>query len=330
VGLNLGDWSGADRALDAVKEKVASMISNDLRGAEDNIDYQPTIYHYTDVKGALGILKTGHLWFTERSHLNDPVEIRYGLEIAHELFETAAKNRGAKIPREAASHLKGEHTFGLSTYGFWISSFSLDGNDLNQWRNYADDGRGVCLGFSTAIFDMNELAKPVASAPNRLRFPVNYNKDHLQRKMQAYIDLGLDLLEQVNLPERDSYYESYGRALLFERDFLRVLNDGFYVNSLLSKHAAYSHEQEYRLLVSGFQNTIASSDRHRLRERKGEIVGYLDLPIPSWKQPRALTQIRLGPAAPNQLNDQLRTTLTMLGIPVPKIDQSDIPYRSTR
>lgn len=328
--MNPDDWTEANNALDAFKEKVASLITNDLGEAEDKTNYQPTIYHYTDVRGALGILQTGRLWFTERAHLNDPVEIRYGLDIAHKLFATAAMKRDRKIPEEAASHLKGEHAFGLSTYGFWIFSLSLDGDDLSQWRNYADDGRGVCLGFSATNFDMIELAKLIPAAPNRLRFPVNYDEDRLRNRMQAYIDIGLDLLEKVNLSARDSYHQPYGQALLYERDFFHVLNNGFYANSLLFKHAAYEHEQEYRLLVSGFRNTIARNNLHRFRERKGEIVGYLDVPIPAWKQRGALTHIRLGPAASSQLEDQVWMTLMTLGIPLPRIERSDIPYRSIR
>jgi hypothetical protein len=82
----------------------------------------------------------------ERVHLNDPVEIRYGLDIAYQLFEAAAKDRASRIPADASAHLRGEHNFGLAMYSFWICCFSLD-DHLGQWRNYADNGRGVCLGF---------------------------------------------------------------------------------------------------------------------------------------------------------------------------------------
>jgi len=164
------DWLEADHALETFKENVASAIDHDLREAAENIKHQPTVYHYTDLKGALGILQTGQLWFTERAHVNDPVEIQYGLDVAHGLFATAARSRGAAIPVEAASHLKGEHAFGLATYGFWIFSLSLDGDDLSQWQNYADDGRGVCLGFSTDTFDMIKIAELIPSSPNSLRF----------------------------------------------------------------------------------------------------------------------------------------------------------------
>jgi hypothetical protein len=325
------DWTKADRALDDFKAAMPSLIEQNFREARCTTEYQSTIYHYTDTKGALGILQTGKLWFTERAHLNDPVEIRYGLDLAHELFKISANNRGARIPKEAALHLKGEHHFGLSYYGFWTISFSRDCDDLGQWRSYADDGRGVCLGFSSEKIDMTQLAAPLPNNPNSLRFPVNYNKSVLCSRLKPYTDRSLDILEDANLPARESYREPYGRALLYERDLFHILNEGVYANALLSKHPAYEHEKEYRLVVSGPRELISTCKKyHRLREHRGEIVGYLDLPIPCWKQQGVLTHIRLGPTAPDEVRGQIRIALTTLGIPVPKIDKSDIPYRSTR
>jgi hypothetical protein len=147
-------------ALEAFKGSVSSMIKADIEEAEGNTPPRPKIYHYTDVAGALGILKSGELWLTERAHLNDTLEIQYGLHIAHELFETAVQNTSAHIPTHVTSHLKEKLTSGLTKFGFWVFSASLDDNeDIGQWRSYADDGRGVRLGFSIDKFDMKELAK---------------------------------------------------------------------------------------------------------------------------------------------------------------------------
>ena len=59
-----------------LRDSVSSMVEEDLEAAElARRPQQATIYHYTDVKGALGILKSGELWFTERTHLNDSSEM---------------------------------------------------------------------------------------------------------------------------------------------------------------------------------------------------------------------------------------------------------------
>jgi hypothetical protein len=166
------NWTEADQALDIFRTNAWSLIMDDFRVAQGSVPYQPAIYHYTDVKGALGILQSGRIWFTCR-HLNDPMEIRYGLDVGRECSEIATKTRGAAIPKDAALHLKGEHEFALATYGFWIASFSVDGNDLVQWRNYADEGRGICLGFSTDAFNMGIASTTPTRRSVRLGTPAD-------------------------------------------------------------------------------------------------------------------------------------------------------------
>ena|ERR1700730_12586974 len=51
----------------------------------------PGVHHYTSVKGALGILESGQMWFTERTHLNDPSEISHGIDLAKSIL--CAKGR---------------------------------------------------------------------------------------------------------------------------------------------------------------------------------------------------------------------------------------------
>jgi Protein of unknown function (DUF2971) len=325
------DWTEADQAIDQFRETIQGLITEDLQNANNAAIHQPVIYHYTDVKGALGILQTGRLWFTERAHLNDPVEVRYGVQNAYELFETEANKLGEAIPREAISHLKAEQDFSLAAYGFWIASFSLDNDHLGQWRNYADDGRGVCLGFSSDNFDMVRIASFLPNAPNSLRYPVNYIQSDLGRKLLRYVSLAQVLLAKANLAARGSCHEKYGRALLYERNCFQILNNGILASSLIHKHPVYADEREYRLLISGVRNTISRCAFHSLRERSSEIVGYLDIPIPNWKHQSVLTHIRLGPASAPTLKDHIEMALTALGVPVPQtIDRSVVPYRSMR
>jgi hypothetical protein len=122
-------------------------VADDLNAAGDTAAEVQTIYHYTDVASALAIITSGHFWFTERAHLNDTLELQYGLRIGHEMFDAAVKAAGDVVPRDAPEHLMGEVGFGMIEFGYWIASFSYEGDDLAQWRSYADEGRGVCLGF---------------------------------------------------------------------------------------------------------------------------------------------------------------------------------------
>jgi hypothetical protein len=105
---------------------------------------------------------------------------------------------------------------------------------------------------------------------------------------------------------------------------------GVYLHSMMHKHEAYEHEREYRLLLNAYRSRVEPSPHHKMRARNGEIVGYLDLPIPNWKFSKTLTHINVGPAAPAKLEEQLATAFRSFDLPVPEFKRSRLPFRSTR
>lgn len=309
------------------------MVTEDLKTAEAECKpRQATIFHYTDVKGALGILKSGELWFTERSHLNDTAELMYGFRIARELFDNSAKKRNPPIPDVEGYRLKETHKTQLEQFGYWIFSASLNNDDLGQWQRYADDGRGVCLGFSVekleSMFHPSEIKILLPQVHHARHFRVSYCESRLRANLQRYVDCALAVLGTLDLPPKDHV------TLLDEQEVFLFLNGGIYMHSMLHKHPAYQREEEYRLLISGQRDTFAHYDCHCMREQNREIVGYLHLPIPALKpqglESSALTHVRVGPAAPDQLKGQIWWALRSFGIPTFAInpDKSDIPYRS--
>src|SRR5262249_50778753 len=48
-----------------------------------------TIYHYTDENGFRGIIESGTLWCSDIFYLNDPSELRYGVDIAVDMMPAA-------------------------------------------------------------------------------------------------------------------------------------------------------------------------------------------------------------------------------------------------
>lgn len=323
-------WEQHDAAFERYKAEIEKITGDDLKTAEDTSPRTGTIYHYTDVSSALAIIESGKLWFTERAHLNDTLELQYGLRIGHEMFEKAVRSAGATVPQQAADHLMGEIRQGLVEYGYWVASFSYVDDDLSEWRSYADDGRGVCLGFSLQALDMRMFASEISALLNFLRFPVKYDEPELRRLLCPHINATVDLLLKVNLPSMPSYSQPYGRALLYERDVLRTMMSGLYLNAMMHKHHAYQHEKEYRLGLNAWRLKVEPDAHHKVRVRNGEIVGYLDLPIPNWNVAQVLTRINVGPAAPPNLEEQLGIAFRSCGLTVPKIERSELPFRRAR
>jgi hypothetical protein len=95
-----------------------------------------------------GILETGEIWLTDIFSLNDPSELRHGLSHALKILNTKA----ATGPPESKIFAKDFGAFtqqgGIQRSAhYFMCSFSSCGDDLGQWRAYADNGRGYALGF---------------------------------------------------------------------------------------------------------------------------------------------------------------------------------------
>lgn len=106
-----------------------------------------TLYHYTSLEGALGILKTGNIWATDINYLNDSSE----LLIAIECFKKELSSY-AKTTKPNNDHVPALESI-IKTYEekmhipIATCSFSEDGDSLSLWRGYQGQHYGVALGF---------------------------------------------------------------------------------------------------------------------------------------------------------------------------------------
>jgi hypothetical protein len=98
-------------------------------------------------------------------------------------------------------------------------------------------------------------------------------------------------------------------------------------NCLTSKHPAYEHEQEVRLVM--MCTPAAVSPFITTRFRGSEIVPYIAQPMPVRVQHK-VAEIVVGPAAPPDTERTVRTVLRSIGIDwdIP-VSRSDIPYRAS-
>ncbi|HXM20831.1 MAG TPA: DUF2971 domain-containing protein [Terriglobales bacterium] len=128
-----------------------------------------TVHHYTDDVGLSGILETGKLRLSNLFKLNDPSELRHGLSIASDILKTRALREPlAKLSADFHSYLETELQ---STGHYFVCSFSSDGNDLGQWRAYADNGRGYALGFDLKALEKAFANPDEGSPPLHLDLP---------------------------------------------------------------------------------------------------------------------------------------------------------------
>ena|SRR5882672_11981800 len=166
--------SGSERGAQEYQGDAEEIIKA-FRDKLDARRVSDTIYHCTDDRGLAGILATGKLWLTDIFNLNDPSELRHGFGKAIEAWQgkgCAEAERVATVLRRVSS----DPDFRELGHHF-TCSFSSDGDELGQWRAYADNGQGYALGFNRRELETAFIEK--GDSPFGQSFPLTYDESQL-------------------------------------------------------------------------------------------------------------------------------------------------------
>ncbi len=292
---------------------VGSALYSPIQKHIDSVNGNlPGVFHYTSVEGAFGILKSGRLWMTERAHLNDRAEIEFGIIIAEELCRKMLKKEDADNFRKYADSVANNFRFYSASFSFRDPNFTCSDHDSTHWNQYADEGRGLALGFSNRAFDFTAL-KSFISDNTGLLFgheaglffcPMTYGcgiKDIIGEILDIYI--------------RDKF------------DDIKMLVTHVYWVSSMFKHENYSNEKEFRIFLHAKVDKITKSTCHAVRQRGSEMVSYLDVPIPNWGTTTPtwpIYRICLGPATDRRVESLLYEFYKSRGISMPHICRAGI------
>ncbi len=281
-----------------------------------------TIFHYTDYIGLRGILENREIWLSSIFRMNDPSELRHGVEPMISIVQEFSNSKGSVVKAFArffSQVLRGNIE---QTGVYLIASFSKNGDELGQWRAYADDGRGYAIGFDASALEAS-LSKKGDGGIATASFLVDYSDERLKARQKEIFSAfapTLIALESGNFTREE--IEEYGRKISVELSLATLQISTFH------KHKGYESEGEYRFLLLNSSGQIGNQLKHRMR--RDQIVPYLPF---SWRDinPTPLRQIRFGPSCnPSScatfIQDCLRLSNFSQG--VIGITKSDIPYRS--
>jgi len=248
-------------------------------------EFSDRSYHYTDGRGLFGILDSCAVRFTDYRHLNDPSELKHGVDCAMALIQSMAF--GANWVRRCflAVLMQTVSRYILSDeLEVFIASFSREKDDLGQWRAYADDGRGFAIGSSPDVFtnfewDDGQLSLVYAG-------PVHYEQNEIIDRHRIAVETACELVEKLSLERPHLVYHNNSEndaVITFHLlgiwlvgsesnwlDFLRALSFDAAIapliwNCLTTKHLAYAHEKEFRLAIFGSKSGNTESIAVRLR-----------------------------------------------------------------
>lgn len=238
------------------------------------------MFHYTSADGALAILQSGRMRFTDYAYLNDMREITHGLDVIHSVLEDETHTVGSPALAELKAHLEDVNPF--SSYNIYTTSFSSDPDSLSQFRLYGP----VALGFE--------------ANPNSFGFfKGDIRFDHVvydREKQVLLIQTFFNLVKQSEVKD----------AELIKSDESKQVTADYLTSQLLGiasffKHRAFSDEREVRLVYSepleSMENFGQETAKRQFRASGGFIVPFTDT-FDMYRQSSIGDELHLPPKLP--------------------------------
>ena len=133
------------------------------------------LYHYCSQEAFLSILRTRTFRCSALSLSNDTMEGKW----IHKIFSDICDEDGLKEQdKNLAIMLLSIVNEFYEGFGFCLSAL---GDSLSQWRGYAQDGEGLCIGFSK---DGLEALREKIGKSNFDLIQVNYDLNQQQKELK--------------------------------------------------------------------------------------------------------------------------------------------------
>jgi hypothetical protein len=239
---------------------------------------------------------------------------------------------------------------GEANLRLFTASFTLNGDQLSQWRGYSKGSAGVSLGF-----DFNGVRQFTAPTTPVTFAPCVYRDDDKERLLRHLITLYLEPVLKLalatadiptvsrSLDEMAKARPDQSRSQVSENYFDQVekrrkkelphsvagLSTGLLHLMALLKHSAFEEEQEWRFVFPVFAN-MANPPQLKFRSKSSTLVPYIEFPFIGGEPENTvrLKEIILGPGSEDALAiNSARAFLDSVGLKDVSVSRSRIPYR---
>jgi len=275
------------------------------------------VYHYCSIEAlyAIGTKKTIRLSDITKS--NDSMEIMWITQYIEEIFvktfdsvkaEYFKKNYPISVFQELIKHYQTDFFDEMKRiYSYYVCCFSEKGDVLSQWRGYADDAKGVAIGFDDSLFlsiGSNGKNDPI-SIPVLYFGKVEYlERSHRQIVKKAAEQLIEDLKPIAKTFIIDNVDDIRQQSMKpFNKCFLDLFNKAIFI-----KNPFFKEEKEYRIcqwldnriIEPQVENILLDGDvrfdKFSFQNRGGKLVSFLDLNF-SKSTSEFIKEIVIGPKA---------------------------------
>lgn len=288
------------------------------------------LYHYCSLSTFKNILDNRSVWLSDIRKSNDSLELgwimgkchHYMLEAWVDYVKSVQAERGMEIVTldhfkqfEELCNLARDYDAEDDTKN-WVFCLSEKSDDLGQWRGYADDGRGIAIGFNSALL---KNIKFIGDAIRSLSINLDFDRVHYSKKDIKdffYLKAGLSNINVNTDPNEAIQYIK--RALGYS-----------YIFAPLYKSDKFKDEKEWRIFYSMHLDELEEGeipgvpieknnfsdvltlDKYAFAQRDLTLVSHLELGFP--KMNRAINSVVIGPKA-NVSPSDIKLYLISIGL----------------
>lgn len=314
----------------------------------------PSVFHYTDAAGLLGILSAESLFATDYRYLNDATEAGVIRDLLMPVLEAEIAELTPKLIEKkwlkkeyydehgvSAHRLQAEKLYNSiaraadNVTPFFVTSFcrheegtqAFDHGLLSQWRGYAGSG-GFAIEFDEQKLDSLLKAETLEFAYAGFKSSdVQYDEYNRVFDPEAYKGLAGAMIWEVFNHAGIDVSAVTGRRNMDEVMLTYVQTAPFL------KHWGFSEEREYRIVAVCIRPSKKAEDEKRstkwmkFRQRSGQVIPYIEL-FETADQPFPIKSIIVGPhPAQEKQAEAVRMALEAESLDA-AVRLSEIPYRS--
>lgn len=197
------------------------------------------VYHYCSLDTCIKIIQNQKLWASDIRFMNDPVEFNYGVDLIKEILATKKAEFDDKAqPIINALEDKINNSDIRSLIQRFIVCFSKDKKLPNQWEKYADNYKGMAIGFFPDKLRYSLYHTPV-------EFYVVYEREVQENEIIKILKDSIDFFSEKGILNKPNSLQDCVLSLVNLIGFLipryKVKENGI---------DKWFEEQEYRLVYS--------------------------------------------------------------------------------
>ncbi len=258
------------------------------------------LFHYTNEKAFCSIIDSGTFWFTSIYHMDDKEELTFGFNVGRSLVQTRAESGDQPTQLFCQELMREEDLTKLKKlFEFYSISFGLR-DDPQQWKSYADQGRGIAMGLAPAFFELVPFEDPANPKPEEYIFlgKVLYGDQPVRTRHARVINSAIDTIGHAM---RSGAIKDGHDAQLFYQHIAAEMLVEILWNCVTTKDKSWSHQSETRLLA------LNNLREPHLTIHNAEQRPRVELPQPRLKT--NLVEVMVGPKADAAVEARVRVFL---------------------